>query len=780
MRYLLSLSCLALLLVVSAAASWSQPVMRSGEGEEPRVLRRGSGSVGGPPGVRVDDLVPYFNPGPVQRAIGEVNAGRHAQALDPLHRAVEQLDGEDRRRVRFVLAYALHSLNRHDEALPHLQACVAESSTVADYCAWWAANASFALESYGDARAWAQTVRRESIFGPRAWFLSARAMSRLGQDEETLAVLEAFLVDHPQAFYRDDVEQLLAETYQRLGRHDDAAQLFLHLAHGRPGTAVETAANRALRTLRPLVSADVRTRIDHPSVRDTLRRATALFDRHRSEEVIRMLTPVAARVPQGSPEGCETAWLIGRSHTKLRQHSESTSWYDRIIAACTDPQARVRAMYNGGRGYWNAGQRDQAVALFRQLWEEFPNHSFADDAMHFAARIRRSQDRVEEAEQLLLEQIRRWPDGDMLKDATWLLMARPYLAGDYPAALRLADQMAGRTGEDDLFSRGRIAYFRARSLEEMGRWPEARAGFQGVVRDHPMGWFALLASQRLAQREPEGWQRFRQSLDDRAEEAPAFLAVHPTVARDPSFRLGQKLLRLGLTELAQSEMQHLQRRFPNDDDLGWFIAQLYDRMGLYHVSHQTVGRRNALVLGIPNATNRRRWETSHPRAYEDLVRRWARERNIDPFFVLAIMRVESGFQPRVESWANARGLLQLMEGTAQDMARRTGRGRVTAQELFDPSTNVELGTMLMRVLSDRYGGHMALVAGGYNGGSGAVDRWLRERGDLPLDVWVEEIPFGQTRNYVKKVSVDWWIYHWLYGDPGTSLRLPFDLRPHLP
>jgi soluble lytic murein transglycosylase len=116
-----------------------------------------------------------------------------------------------------------------------------------------------------------------------------------------------------------------------------------------------------------------------------------------------------------------------------------------------------------------------------------------------------------------------------------------------------------------------------------------------------------------------------------------------------------------------------------------------------------------------------------------------------------------------------------MEGTANDMARLTGRGSVRASELFDPDINIELGTQFMKTLGDRYGDHPCLVFAGYNGGHGNVNRWLRERGQLELDLWVEEIPYEQTRHYVKRVTMSWWVYRWLYvADrlPSVDLDLP--------
>ena len=138
------------------------------------------------------------------------------------------------------------------------------------------------------------------------------------------------------------------------------------------------------------------------------------------------------------------------------------------------------------------------------------------------------------------------------------------------------------------------------------------------------------------------------------------------------------------------------------------------------------------------------------------------------------MREESGFNPRVESWANARGLLQLLDDTAARMARRDELSNYRFARLDEPDINVRLGSAYMQSLGESFDNHPVLISAGYNGGSGNVTRWLNEFGDLPLDLFVEDIPFGQTRNYAKRVLMSHWIYSYLYGEYRAP-RLAFDL-----
>jgi soluble lytic murein transglycosylase len=132
------------------------------------------------------------------------------------------------------------------------------------------------------------------------------------------------------------------------------------------------------------------------------------------------------------------------------------------------------------------------------------------------------------------------------------------------------------------------------------------------------------------------------------------------------------------------------------------------------------------------------------------------------------MREESGFDPKIVSYAHAVGLMQLLEKTASGMARRD----VSARELYQPELNVALGTKYVRYLLDRFG-HPVLAVAGYNSGPGGVLRTLKRTTGREIDEFVEWIPYDQTSRYTKRVLSSAWVYQVLYGD--TEGPAPFPL-----
>jgi soluble lytic murein transglycosylase len=144
------------------------------------------------------------------------------------------------------------------------------------------------------------------------------------------------------------------------------------------------------------------------------------------------------------------------------------------------------------------------------------------------------------------------------------------------------------------------------------------------------------------------------------------------------------------------------------------------------------------------------------------VAQQARAVALNPHLVLSIMRQESGFQPTAVSSAGAVGLMQLMPATARLVSQQLGLGPVSADILATPRLNITLGTQYFASMLQRYHGNIFLALAAYNAGPGRVGRWQKQWPDLPMDEFVEHIPFRETRLYVKLVLRNLQNYERLY------------------
>lgn len=158
----------------------------------------------------------------------------------------------------------------------------------------------------------------------------------------------------------------------------------------------------------------------------------------------------------------------------------------------------------------------------------------------------------------------------------------------------------------------------------------------------------------------------------------------------------------------------------------------------------------------------------YPQPFDREVRSAAHLTEVDQTLIYGVLRQESLYRSDALSAAGAYGLLQLVPGTARRTAQRWERPRPSPADLFDPAVNVTLGAGQLRMLLDRFGGQTAVALAGYNAGPNAAARWLPTDAVDP-DVWVENIPYNETRAYVQKVLWHSLVFAWLRsGDPQRT------------
>jgi soluble lytic murein transglycosylase len=156
------------------------------------------------------------------------------------------------------------------------------------------------------------------------------------------------------------------------------------------------------------------------------------------------------------------------------------------------------------------------------------------------------------------------------------------------------------------------------------------------------------------------------------------------------------------------------------------------------------------------------WELFYPLPYRELVVRYANARGIDPYLVAALIRQESTFNPRVRSRAGARGLMQIIPATGRQLARQERR-RYATRDLYDPEINIRYGPRYLKEVLTRFNGRVDYALASYNAGPHRVKRWTGMDMTIDPEVFIEDIPFDETRAYVKLVLRNEMLYRRLYG-----------------
>ena len=232
------------------------------------------------------------------------------------------------------------------------------------------------------------------------------------------------------------------------------------------------------------------------------------------------------------------------------------------------------------------------------------------------------------------------------------------------------------------------------------------------------------------------------------------------VRNTPAVRRAVELQARGQTGDARREWLNAARHFSREQLLAQ--ARLGYQMGWYLPAIRTLGQAQYLDD----------LDVRFPMAYQNSLVSASRNRNIHSSWAFAITRQESVFMTDARSGSGAMGLMQLMPGTATETARRYGIPLASPQQAYDAETNIQLGTAYLSQMYGQFGSNRILASAAYNAGPGNVRKWLNVTSHLPYDIWIESIPFDETRQYVQNVLS----YSVIYGQKlGAPQRL---VEPH--
>lgn len=151
----------------------------------------------------------------------------------------------------------------------------------------------------------------------------------------------------------------------------------------------------------------------------------------------------------------------------------------------------------------------------------------------------------------------------------------------------------------------------------------------------------------------------------------------------------------------------------------------------------------------------------YPLEYEELIRSYAAEYGLDPYFVASVIWAESGYDSDAVSRVGASGLMQIMPDTGTWIAGKLGESAYTQESLFSPEVNIRYGCWYLSYLTDKFAGNEVKILAGYNAGPGRVDEWQQTWGEGHTPT-AEDIPFEETKNYVTKIEKAKDIYKKLY------------------
>jgi soluble lytic murein transglycosylase len=623
----------------------------------------------------------------------------------------------------------------------------AQSSPIGDHVSFLLADAHDRRGDVAAARAAALgLVRRHptSRLAPTALVLAATLASRAGDEAGAQAALARLLSSYPEAPEVPQALYLLGMTGEARGQREAAALAYRELTVVAPASGwAEGAADR----LAALAAAGIRP----PDLSEAQRvdRAERLLrggvPRTASEEAERI-----AREARDPGIAVRALRVVADASQRLGRYELAARALDLAVGrAPADRRAGLRL--EQARLLLRAGQRAQALAVLSSM----PPGSEAEaaEAAFLRARALDELDRHADALAAYQAVATRHPNREVAGASLWRVGWIAYLRNDLRAAerawLKAAELPGGRSYHTAAL------YWAGRAREQAGARPAAVALYRRVLAEAPRSYYGTLAARRVTAGDAPG----------KASEPTIRLPADPraVIADDPGYLRVDLLQRIGLLEAALRELEDVVLAAVGDPVRLYGFSSAYTRDERYHLALRILRRHFVPLATSGHPTLPRAfWEMLYPFGWRTEVTEAAERAGIDPFLVAAVVREESSYHPRAVSRAGARGLMQLMPTTAQPMAEGRGLAFRDGELLDDPGANIQLGTTFLAGLLRQFGDPRLALAG-YNAGPRRARQWWDNRRTSDFEAWVEQIPFDETRGYVKRVMFSWDEYRRLYG-----------------
>lgn len=507
-----------------------------------------------------------------------------------------------------------------------------------------------------------------------------------------------------------------------------------------------------------------------------------LIDAREHEEANVALASIQLpKEAQFSTEGCQLAYLEGKLRQSEREWGKAADALAAHVARCTeDPDLHSWLLFNAGKYSAADGRNHAAVRYYAELEELYPKSTLADDARLRAAKCYEEMGSEAKFVQMLSSMPEDYPQGDMTREGVMLLALREMQAHRWSIAAGVLERASAvirdRDSERGHEYAGTERYFWARCLMELGEEDRALEEYEALVTEVPLSYYMLHAYSRLLEADRERAATALEQGLERARETP-FTFPHRAVYSIPSFLRGMELLRVSDTERGRAVLSE-QLLASDDASLMWGLALLFDRVGDAHHAHGLArGMLTDWLAHYPEGDWESAWQIGFPRPYLDIVKRESQATGVPPWLIYGVMREESTFRPRVVSHANAYGLMQIIPPTARGIGRKSGHPS-TPSALKEPANNIAIGSRVLQQLGRRFRNNPLLAIPGYNAGPGRPVRWLAERPNVEFDLWVELIPFRETRRYTKRVLASRAAYAFLYDreQSQAALVMPRRLR----
>jgi soluble lytic murein transglycosylase-like protein len=682
--------------------------------------------------------------------LDEVRALRTNQQLDLYESGLKTLaqspDAVTQRRALALLALFYFDQKRIAEALPLLgQAADADS-----LAAPWMRLRIVAIDA--DAANWADAILTANRIINETPVSSAATIARLrlpafyaasGDIANTNAAFQTANAIGIDALTEEDFVAL-AKSLAKAGRMDLATPLRMRLL-------TEFTQGRFTEDTYDHVSMATPSPLDALSFDDELKIAQQLGRNDRYGRAFDLLSRIASRFPLESATSNAYRAVRLRALFNSRRYTDLLAETERV--KLTDPAL----ILTRARAAWRANQPTAFLAGLRQVEKQFPKTGEAAEAKILRAKYYVTDEvKYDLAISNLESAIAAGALGNEGENL-WTLGWTYFRAQRDDDALRTFARYATQYPDGDYLSNS--LFWAGKIHERRGNRELRDAAFHELTRQYPYSYFSFRARQIMG--EPV-------LAPSEVNNGNVFPDVDGQLAsvNEPRLDSVRELAWLGLYREATREMKSLAAAYPSNLGMQFMLANLYVQGGEPFAANNVLQRKfRQFVRHGGAAIPHRFWEILFPLNYWETIKTESEKHQIDPYLMASIIRQETGFEPTTVSNADAIGIMQIMPAEAASIATAAGLPPPTREQLFDPKINIAIGVAEYTQKLAAVHGNPILAIAAYNAGEDAVGKWIAQTPIDDEDLFIESIPFAETRLYVKTVSRNRYEYRRIYEVP---------------
>ena len=713
------------------------------------------------------------------QGVHEYNAGRYQEAQEALEKLLlTGVDSKTQKRTRFLLGKIYARQKDYDRAKTQFSNVLKEYSEMGDYIQLELARVHQTEKNWQAVLEQTSSLLKQyplTLLTPDTRLLRADAQENLGNFKEALVELKRaekrvsrkFSLRKRKALIPDIINHQI-KLAKLLRDYDQIYHLYRKLYIYYPDVASRFQAKVQMDRMEKELSLKHRplTR------REVRKRMRALMSQVDYDTVIREIKTMQ-KTSGNKPIPAELYFYRAAAHKGLRKRSQANRVLRQFLKKYPNHHRASEAHFLMAGNLWNLGNPSGALDHINVLLKKSPNSKWVPQALLYQGRIYediRETTKAINSYQTLAKRFDHEIQGEI---AAWRIGWIHFKAERWQKAFDQFKENQEQMPKGDLLDKN--LFWLAKTAEKLEREQEAQELFQDLAYRFPYTYHGLQAIHHLNDTYRESLQNSQHFRKASYQKEYSFNRPgRPLSAREKfHFKRAFELIELQDFAHARFELLRMGRSIRKNLSGVMWLSHWYNRAQAYSDSLKILQLfKNFKTKHGEKELPRQFWINFYPPVYSELLKLEAKKYDLDPWLVASLIRQESMYDSSSLSTAGARGLMQIMPKTGKQLFAKTDPGQVFDKEvLFEPDINIRLGVRYLHDLSRKHNGNGVYILITYNAGPKVLKAWRNRFSSIKdMDVFVESIPYPETRGYVKRIFRNLGIYKSLY--PAHPAQTP--------